>query len=48
MPEAFMRCVRTKGRKMVTKKLGKGKYVRGCKLPGSKEVIWGEVKQAKR
>lgn len=44
MPEAFLKCVNTPGSKKFTKTLPKGKYVVGCRLPGSKKAVWGEVK----
>lgn len=46
-PIAFDRCIKTPGSKKFTKSLPDGKYVHGCRMPGSKEAIWGEVKEAK-
>ena len=47
MPEKFNRCINTPGSKKVTKSLSDGKYVHGCKFPGSNEWVWGEVKEKK-
>ena len=47
MPEAFLKCIATKGSQKFTKSLPKGKYVHGCKLPGSKDAVWGEIKTKK-
>ncbi len=47
MPEAFDRCLKVPGSKKFTKKLEGGKYVHGCRMPGSKKAIWGEVKESK-
>ncbi len=46
-PVAFEKCIATKGSKKFTKKLEGGKYIHGCRMPGSKKAIWGEVKEAK-
>ena len=43
MPKAFEDCIKTAGSKKFTKSLGGGKYVHGCRLPGSKDAVWGEV-----
>ena len=43
-PKAYDECVAAKGSKKFTKSLPDGKYVRGCRLPGSKKAVWGEVK----
>lgn len=48
MPQAFENCIATKGSQKVTKSLPDGKYVHGCRLPGSNKWIWGEVKKAKK
>jgi len=48
MPEAFEKCVKTKGSKKFTKLLSDGKYVHGCRLPGSKEAVWGEIHTKKK
>jgi len=45
MPEKFTKCINTKGSKKFTKALPNGKYVHGCKLPGSNKAVWGEVKR---
>jgi len=45
MPANFEACIKTKGSKKFTKSLPGGKYVHGCKLPGSDKAIWGEVKE---
>ena len=42
-PQKFEDCIATKGSKKFTKSLGDGKYVHGCRLPGSKDAVWGEV-----
>lgn len=47
MPADFDRCVKTPGSKKFTKTLSDGKYVHGCRLPGSKHAVWGEVKEKK-
>jgi len=47
VPEKFNRCINTPGSKKVTKSLSDGKYVHGCKFPGSNEWVWGEVKEKK-
>ena len=44
MPADFDRCIKTPGSQKVTKSLPEGQYVHGCRLPNSKEWIWGEVK----
>ena len=46
MPADYDRCIATKGSRKVTKTLGDGKYVHGCKFPDGKWV-WGEVKEKK-
>ena len=46
-PQAFNRCIKTPGSKKFTKELKDGKYIHGCKMPGSKTAIWGEVKESK-
>lgn len=43
MPQVFEECVATKGSKKFTKSLPGGKYVHGCKRPGAKKAVWGEV-----
>lgn len=43
-PEAFEDCIKTPGSEKVTKTLAKGHYVHGCRKPGSKDWVWGEVK----
>lgn len=43
MPEDYLKCVQTKGSKKFTKSLPGGKYVHGCRKPGSKKAVWGEV-----
>jgi len=45
MPADFDRCIKTPGSQKVTKSLPEGQYVHGCRLPNSKEWIWGEVKK---
>ena len=47
MPEDFEKCVKTPGSKKFTAELGDGKYVHGCRLPGSKDAVWGEVHEKK-
>lgn len=47
MPQAFDRCIDTKGSKKATKSIPGGKYVHGCKPPNSEKWIWGEVKEVK-
>ena len=44
-PQEFDNCIATPGSKKVTKALPEGKYVHGCKLPGSSKWIWSEVKE---
>ena len=44
MPKAFLTCIDTPGSKKFTKDLGNGRYVVGCKKPGSDKAVWGEVK----
>jgi len=44
-PQKFDACIKTPGSKKFTKSLNGGKYVHGCRLPGSKDAIWGEVKE---
>ncbi|MHA1420272.1 MAG: hypothetical protein ACTSPO_15260 [Candidatus Heimdallarchaeaceae archaeon] len=48
MPAKFLKCVATKGSKKFTKSLPDNKYVHGCKLPGSKKAVWGEIKTKQR
>jgi len=48
MPAVYEKCVNTKGSKKFTKKLSGGKYVHGCRLPGSEKATWGEVHQGKK
>lgn len=48
MPKEFDECIKTKGSKKFTKLLPGGKYVHGCKKPGSKKAVWGEIKQKKQ
>ena len=43
MPADFEACIKTPGSKKFTKSLAGGKYIHGCRLPGSKEAVWGEV-----
>ena len=45
MPKAFERCIATTGSKKFTKSLPGGKYVHGCKMPGSDTAVWGEVRE---
>ena len=45
MPADYEKCINTPGSKKFTKSLPEGRYVHGCRLPGSKEAVWGEVKQ---
>lgn len=47
MPENYERCIKTPGSKKFTKTLSDGRYIHGCKLPGSKNAIWGEIKERK-
>lgn len=47
MPKAYENCIATSGSKKFTKSLPHGKYVHGCKLPGSKKAVWGHVKTKK-
>lgn len=47
MPKDFEQCIRTPGSKKFTKSLPDGKYVHGCRLPGSKDAVWGEVHEKK-
>lgn len=47
MPKAFEDCIKTPGSKKFTKSLPGNKYVHGCKLPGAKDAVWGEVKEKK-
>ena len=42
-PQDYEDCVKTPGSKKFTKSLPGGKYVHGCKLPGSNKAVWGEV-----
>ena len=46
-PQRFEACIKTPGSKKFTKSLPEGKYVHGCKLPGSDKVVWGEVHEKK-
>jgi hypothetical protein len=45
MPAEFDKCINTPGSEKFTKKLPDGQYVHGCKMPGSKKAVWGEVKK---
>lgn len=45
MPADFDRCMKTPGSTKFTKSLPGGKYVHGCRLPGSQTAVWGEVKE---
>ena len=47
MPADYERCIATKGSKKFTASLPDGKYVHGCRLPGSKDAVWGEVHEKK-
>ena len=47
MPIEFEKCINTHGSKKFTKKLKGGKYIHGCKKPGSASAVWGEVKEKK-
>lgn len=47
MPEDFDACINTPGSKKFTKSLPDGKYVHGCRLPGSSKAVWGEVREKK-
>ena len=47
MPKDFDECIATKGSTKFTKTLPGGRYVHGCKLPGSDKAVWGEVKTRK-
>ena len=44
-PQAFDDCIKTPGSRKFTKSLEGGRYVHGCKLPGSDKAVWGEVKR---
>lgn len=46
MPEAFDSCVKNKG-KVFTVKIGKNKFVHGCKPKGSNKAVYGEIKRRK-
>ena len=46
-PKDFDACIATPGSKKFTKSLGDGKYVHGCRLPGSTKAVWSEVKEKK-
>ena len=48
MPKAFEDCINTSGSKKFTKSLPGNKYIHGCKMPGAKEAVWGEVKEKKQ
>jgi len=48
MPAAFDKCIDTPGSKKFTKSLPGNKYIHGCRLPGSKEAVWGEIKTKKK
>ena len=48
MPEAYEKCIATSGSKKFTKSLPNGKYVHGCRLPGSEKAVWGHVKTKKQ
>jgi len=44
MPQAFLNCVKNGG-KVFTVKIGKNKYVHGCRMKGSKKAVYGEIKK---
>jgi hypothetical protein len=44
MPKAFLDCVKNGG-EVFTVKVGKDKYVHGCRPKGSKKAVYGEVKK---
>lgn len=44
MPAEFLKCMR-EGGKMFTVKIGKNKYVHGCKMPGASKATYGEIKK---
>jgi hypothetical protein len=46
MPAKFLECMRSPGTKKFTKKLPKGRFIRGCKRKGGK-AMWGEVHKKK-
>lgn len=46
MPAVFNRCVKNGG-EMFTVKIGKNKYVHGCRPKGSKKATYGEIKTKK-
>lgn len=45
MPADYLACIAVKGSKKFTKSLPGGKYVHGCKMPGSDTAVWGEVRE---
>jgi len=47
MPKAFDRCIK-RGGKVFTVKVGKNKYVHGCRAKESKDAVYGEVKKKKQ
>ncbi len=46
MPEAFLKCVKDGG-KMFTVKIGKDKFIHGCKPKGGGKAVYGEIKKKK-
>lgn len=46
MPKVFDDCVKNGG-KVFTVKIGKDKYVHGCRIKGSKKAVYGEMKKKK-
>ena len=48
MPAEFEKCIAAKGSKKFTKVLPNGRYIHGCRMPGSKKAVWGEVKIKER
>jgi len=48
MPADFEKCIATSGSKKFTKSLPNGKYIHGCRLPGSEKAVWGEIKEKKK
>ena len=44
MPADYEKCINTPGSTKFTKSLPDGKYIHGCRMPGSKEAVWGEIK----
>lgn len=47
MPAIFDKCVRENG-EMFTVKIGKDKYVHGCKPKGGGKAVYGEIKKKKK